>query len=121
MKNLQALVAALVLIALAAILVGAAPAKPTAFSTDVAIQPGANNTFILKAKVKDAGTGEVLAGPVLKMPAGQTANAETSLEDSDVVVSLSANVDGGKHAATYTVTVKRGKQVVSEHTASLSL
>jgi hypothetical protein len=55
------------------------------------------------------------------MPAGQTATAETTLSDSDTVISLSANVDGGKRSASYTVMVKRGNRIVSEHTANIAL
>jgi hypothetical protein len=103
-------------------LVGAATGEKTAgYSTEVSIQPSGNNVFLVKAKIKDVASGEVLAGPMLKIPAGQTANAESTLSDSDTVVNLSANVDGAKHSATYTVTVKRGKQLVSEHSANIAL
>ncbi len=120
-KTIQALLPFLLLIAFAALLVGAAREKPATYSTEVAIQPKGDNVYVLKAKVKDAASGEVLAGPILKMPAGQTATAESTLSDSDTVVSLSANVDGGKHSANYTVTVKQGNRIVAEHTASVAL
>jgi hypothetical protein len=87
----------------------------------VSIQPGTDNTFLLRAKVKDAATGEIVAGPGIKLATGQTANAETTLEDSSTVISLRATADGAKHTANYTVTVKRGNKVISEHSASLSL
>jgi hypothetical protein len=120
-KTIQSLLPFLLLIAFAAVLVGATGEKPATYSTEVAIQPNGGNTFVLRAKVKDAVSGEVLAGPTLKMPAGQTATAETTLTDSDTVISLSANVDGEKRSAIYTVTVKRGNQIVSEHTANIAL
>lgn len=120
-KTTQSLLPFLLLIAFAAVLMGAVGEKPASYSTEVAIQPNGDNAFVLRTKVKDAVSGEVLAGPTLKMPAGQTATAETTLSDSGVVISLSANVDGGKRSASYTVTVKRGNQVVSEHTANIAL
>jgi hypothetical protein len=120
-KMLAILSPCLILLAFAAFLGAAAPEKPASYSTEVSIQPGPNGTFLLRAKVKDAGTGEIVAGPGIKLPPGQTANAETTLDDSSTVVSLSASVDGSKHTANYTVSVKRGNKVVSEHSASLSL
>ena len=120
-KTVQSLLPFLLLIAFAAVLMGAAGEKPATYSTEVAIQPGGDNIFVLKAKIKDAVSGEVLAGPTLKMPEGQTATVETTLPESDTVISLSAKVDEGKRSASYTVTVKRGNQIVSEHTASLAL
>ncbi len=120
-KTSQTLLPFLLLIAIGAVLVGAAGEKPAAYSTEVAIHPNGDNTFVLRATVKDVVSGEVLAGPTLKMPAGQPAKAETTLSDSDTVISLSANVDGGKRSASYTVTVKRGNQIVSEHIASIAL
>jgi len=119
-KTIQALLPFLLLIAFA-LLVGAAGEKPATYSTEVAIQPKGDNVYVLRVKVKDAVSGEVLAGPILKMPAGQTATSESTLSDSDTVVSLSANVDGGKHSASYTVTVKRGNRIVAEHTANVEL
>ncbi|PYQ65393.1 MAG: hypothetical protein DMF53_05640 [Acidobacteria bacterium] len=121
MKTTQPLLPFLLLIVFAALLVGAAGERPATYSTEVSIQPNGDNVYVLKAKVKDAVSGEVLAGPILKMPAGQTATAESTLSDSDTVVSLSANVDGGKRLASYTITVKRGNRVVSEHTANVAL
>jgi hypothetical protein len=120
-KTLAVLLPCLILLAFAAFLGAAAPEKPASYSTEVSIQPGPNNTFLLRAKVKDAATGEIVAGPGIKLPAGQAANTETTLEDSSTVVSLSATADGAKHTANYTVTVKRGNKVVSEHSATLSL
>jgi hypothetical protein len=120
-KTIQSLLPFLLLIAFAALLVGAAGEKPATYSTEVAIQPHGDNIYVLRAKVKDAVSGEVLAGPILKMPAGQTATVESTLSDSETVISLSANVDGGKRLASYTVTVKRGHQIVSEHSANVAL
>jgi hypothetical protein len=120
-KTMKSLLPFLLLIALAALLVGATGEKPATYSTEVAIQPSGDNAFVLKARVKDAVSGEVLAGPTLKMPTGQTATAESTLSDSDTVITLSAKVDGGKRSATYTVTVKHGSQIVSEHVASITL
>jgi hypothetical protein len=103
-------------------LVGAAPgAKSSAYSTEVSIQPGGEGVFVLKAKVKDLASGEVIAGPMVKMPAGETAKTESTLPDSDTMVTLSANIDAAKHSATYTITVKSGKSVVSEHSANVAL
>jgi hypothetical protein len=103
-------------------LIGAAPEpKPAAYSTEVSIQPSGEGIFLLKAKVKDLASGEVVAGPMVKMPAGETAKTESTLSGSDTVITLSANIDAAKHSATYTVTVKSGKNVVSEHSANVAL
>ena len=121
-KSVKAILPLLLLVAGVALVGAATEEKVTSgYSTDVSIQPGSNNVFVLKAKIKDLSTGEIVAGPMVKMPAGQTANTESTLSDSNTVVNLSANVDGAKHSATYTVTIKRGQKVVSEHSATVAL
>ena len=100
----------------------AAGTQPSAaaFSTLVSIEPSGANAFVLKAQIKDAESGEVLAGPMLKMPAGEAATTETEL-DADQNVTLTATVDGKSRTAQYTITVKKGQKVVSEHTAKITL
>lgn len=123
MKRSAKAILTLVLLVACAALVGAATEEKASagYSTDVSIQPGGNDIFVLKAKIKDISSGEIVAGPTVRMPAGQTANTESTLSDSNTVVNLSANVDGAKHSATYTVTIKRGQKVIAEHSATVAL
>lgn len=122
MKKFTGFVLPMLILMIYVAFVGAAPiANSSAYSTEVSIQPAGEGVFVLKAKVKDLSSGEIVAGPMVKMPAGETAKTESTLSDSDTIVTLSANIDAAKHSATYTVTVRRGKSVVSEHSASVAL
>lgn len=91
------------------------------FGSSVSIERSGNEAYLLKAKISDLASGQVLAGPAVKIPAGQNASTETTLPDRDEVVSLSANVDAASQTATYSLVVKKGKAVVSEHTARIAL
>jgi hypothetical protein len=95
-------------------------AAPTLYSTEVSIEPAGETTFLLRAVVKDASSGEVLAGPSVKMPAGETANAESTLPEGGTV-QLTATVESGKRSAKYSVVVKQGDHVLSQHSAKVAL
>ena len=116
------LIGPLALIVVCFVVVAAASTDPAekGYSTEISIQPSGANVFLLRAKVKDLASGEVLAGPSLKMPAGEAANTESTLPD-DTNVSLSATVDSAKHSATYSVTLKKGNRVLSSHSANVAL
>lgn len=122
MRGLLQICLALAILVCGAVLLAAAPQPAaTVFSTDVSVQPGPDGSYLLRAKVADADSGEVLAGPGLKLPAGQSASTESTLEDSETVVSLNAAIDGANHSATYTVKVTRGKKLLSSHSARVAL
>jgi hypothetical protein len=94
--------------------------KAPAYGTEITIQPSGAGAFVLRAKVTDLASGQVIAGPSLKAPVGEASKTESTLEDGTIVV-LSATVDNAKHSATYSVVVKKGGTVVSEHAANLAL
>ncbi len=98
------------------------PASTAAgYGMDITIEPAGENVFLLKAKVTDLASGQVVAGPALKMPAGQPASTETSVQATGDVISLTASVDGTTRTATYSVVAKRGAKVISEHSARVAL
>lgn len=70
--------------------------------------------------MKNIATGQVVAGAALKLPSGEAGDTETALETGETVV-LSATIDGGSKTATYSVIVKRGETILSEHSAKVAL
>ena len=109
-------------IATGGFLLAQAPAGTVAgYGMDISIEPAGENVFLLKAKVTDLASGKVVAGPALKMPAGQPASTETSVQATGDVISLTASVDGATRTATYSVVAKRGAKVISEHSARVAL
>jgi hypothetical protein len=94
---------------------------PASYGTEISIEPAGENVFLLKAKVTDLASGQVVAGPALKMPAGQPVSTETTVQGTGDTFSLTASVDGATRTATYSVVAKRGGKVISEHTASIAL
>lgn len=124
MKRLNSLTF-LSLIVLAASLSGTANGNdiapsPPAFSTEISIEPTGSGTFLFRAIVRDAASGEALAGPSIKMAAGQTADTESTLPDGGTV-NLSATIDGEKRSAAYFLAVKRGDHILSQHSAKIGL
>lgn len=111
---------ALVLVCFAVVAAAGTDHAEKGYSTEISIRPNGDNAFLLRATVKDLASGEVLAAPSVKMPAGEAASAESTLPD-DTKVSLSAMVDAAKHSATYSVTLKKGTRVVSSHSANIVL
>lgn len=99
-----------------------APADSNAgFGTAVSIDPSATGGFLLKAQISDLSTGGVLAGPALRIPAGETINTQTSLNDGTETIDLTGSVDGAAKVATYTIVIKRGAKTLAEHTAKVAL
>jgi hypothetical protein len=123
MSKLMRLALVLVLsVATAGFLLAQEPASaPPSYGMEISIEPSGADAFLLKAKVTDLGSGQVVAGPALKMPAGQPVSTETSVQGTGDVISLTASVDGATKTATYSVTARRGTKVVSEHTARIAL
>ncbi len=92
---------------------------PASYSTQVTVEP-VSGGFALKAQVKDISSGQVVAGAMLKLPSGEAGDTETTLETGERVV-LSATIDGSSKTANYSVTVKRGETLLSEHSARVAL
>jgi hypothetical protein len=61
----------------------------------------------------------ILAAPALKLPSGESGKTETTLETGETIV-LSATIDGASRTAMYMVTVKRGSDLLSEHSAKVA-
>lgn len=91
------------------------------YGTSVTIEPSGENAFLLKARVTDLASGAVVAGPAVKIPAGKEGQAESQNAERDEVVTLSATVDSATRTATYTLTIKRGAKVVTEHSSKVAL
>ncbi len=92
---------------------------PSAFRTEISIQTASAGVYVLSARVTDLDSANVLAVPSLKVPANEEASAETTIPGG--VISFTGKVDPAVHIATYTLQVKRGAKVISEHTASVAL
>jgi hypothetical protein len=125
MKRARLLLVAILTLAATTVWIAAAPASPvpaSGFGTEVRIEPSAKtqNSFLIRMKLTALGTGEVIAAPNLLVAADQTAEAKSDLPDGSTAT-LSARVDAGGHAATYSVALKKGDQVLSSHSAKVSL
>lgn len=94
---------------------------PSSFRTEVSVQRAAPGVFVLAARVTDLASGEVLAMPTLKAPAGEEANAESTVQGAGTVVKFTGKVGASNQAATYIVRVERSGKVISEHSATLAL
>jgi hypothetical protein len=91
------------------------------FSTEVSLEPAKNGAFLLRAKVTDLATGEVLAGLGLKLAAGQPGEATSTLKEMGLGVLLKANVEEGGASAVYSVEVKRADLALTQHSARIAL
>jgi hypothetical protein len=105
--------------------IAAAPAtapRGAAFGTDVQIGPSGKTQggFSIRVKVTDLTSGNIVAAPGLLIPAGETGEAKSDLPDQSVVT-VSAKVDPAGHMATYSIALRRGEQVLSSHTAKVSV
>lgn len=93
----------------------------SALRTEVHVQRASEGVFVLAARVTDLASGNVLAMPTLKVPAGQEASAESTLEGGKAQVHFSGKVDPAHHTATYSVRLEREGKVLSEHAAAVAL
>jgi hypothetical protein len=92
---------------------------PSAFRTEVSVQTASAGVFVLAARVTDLDSGKVLAVPSLKVPANEEASAESTIPGG--VISFTGKIDPALHTATYSIQVKRGAKLISEHAASVAL
>lgn len=94
---------------------------PSALRTEVHVQRVSEGVFLLAARVTDLASGDVLAAPSLKVPAGEEGKAESALDGGKTLVGFSGKVDPATHTATYSVRLEREGKVLSEHSASVAL
>jgi len=92
---------------------------PSAFRTEVSIQTASAGVYVLSARVADLDSGKILAVPSLKVPANEEASAESTIPGG--VISFTGKIDPAVHSATYSIQVKRGAKVISEHSAGVAL
>ncbi len=125
MTRTRLVLAGLFLLAAAILWTAAAPATPphdSAFGTDVQVAPSGKpqGGFTIRVKVTDLSSGTIVAGPSLIVPAGETGEVRSDLTDQSTLT-ISAKVDSAGHEATYSIAMKKGGQVLSSHTAKVSL
>jgi hypothetical protein len=105
-----------------ALIAGAVLARsPSAFGTEVSVAPSEGGVYLLKAKVTDLGSGELLAGPVLKFRAGDTGEAETTLPDGQTTVHLRATVSADGRTADYKIEIRQGETLLASHSGQTVL
>lgn len=125
MKHARLLLASILTLAATTVWIAAAPAtsvQPAGFGTEVQIEPSAKtpSSFSIRVKLTALGTGEVIAAPQLLVSTDQTAEVKSDLPDG-TTATFSARVAAGGHAATYSVALKKGEQVLSSHSAKVDL
>jgi hypothetical protein len=125
MTRTRLVFAGLLLSTAAVLWTAAAPTTPpqeSAFGTDVQIEPSGKTPggFAIQVKVTDLVAGTVVAEPGLLITAGETGEVNSDLPDQRSV-SVSARVDSAGHEARYSITMKKGNQILSSHTAKVSL
>lgn len=120
-KTRARLIAPLAVIAVCSLFAGVAGGEggDRGYSTEISIQPK-GDVFLLKAKVTDLASGQVLAAPSGKLAAGVTSDMETTLPD-ETMVRFHTTVESSGHAASYSITVERGTRVLSSHSAKIVL
>lgn len=89
------------------------------YSTSVSIEPSGPGVFLLHAEVTNA-AGEVIAGPSLRMPAGETAETTLTFPDATVVL-LSATIQEVSQTASYSITIRKKGQILARHDAKIVL
>lgn len=119
-KIVGAVLLALALVVVVVGIAGSSQPEPR-FSTEVSLEPSRDSAFLLRAKVTDLASGEVLAGPGLKLASGQPAEAASTLKEKGLGVLLKANVEASGSSAVYSVEVTRGKLVLAQHSAKIAL
>jgi hypothetical protein len=125
MTRARLFLASFLLAAVAVVWIAAAPAalpQAPAFATDVQIEPSGkpHGGFSIRVKVTNLSSGAVVAAPHLLVPAGENGETQSDLPDQSAVT-VSAKVDAPGHVATYSIALKKGKRVLSSHTANINL
>src|SRR3954447_22551707 len=125
MTRARLFLASFLLAAAAVVWIAAAPAalpQAPAFATDVQVEPSGKpqGGFSIRVKVTNLSSGAVVAAPHLLVPAGETSETLSDLPDQSALA-VSAKVDATGHAATYSISLKKGEKVLSSHTARVNL
>lgn len=122
---MRSIIVSTVFVALALVVYGVDIANSTQpelrFSTEVSLEPAKDGAFQLRAKVTDLESGEVLAGPGLKLAANQPGEASSTLKEMGLAVLLKANIDSEGPSAVYSVEVKRAELILAQHSAKIAL
>jgi hypothetical protein len=95
------------------------PTERDAHSISVSIEPEGASSFLLRARVEDAVTGQMLFASVMRLTPGETATMHSPLRD--LQLKITATADAASRKAEYTATLLSGFRVLSEHTARVSL
>ena len=96
-----------------------APTERAAHSISVSIEPEGASSFLIRARVEDALTGEMLLTSVMRLTPGETATMHSPLRD--LQLRIVATADTASRKAEYTATLLSGFRVLSDHTARVSL
>jgi len=94
----------------------------TAYATEVSIEPFEKKpgAYLCKVAVKDAATGEVLAGPAVVVPSEQAANTETTTPDGRKIL-VSVTVRPDRKTAEYTIDLQHAGQAITLHKSTVAL
>lgn len=95
------------------------PTERAAHSVSVSIEPEGASSFLLRARVEDAVTGQMLFATVMRLTPGETATMHSPLRDLQLKVTATA--DAASRKAEYTATLLSGYRVISEHSARVAL
>ena len=95
------------------------PAERDAYAITVSIEPEGSASYLLKARVEDAVTGQMLFAPMMRFAPGESATMHSPLRDFQLKVTVTA--DAAARKAEYTATLLSGFRVLSAHTARVTL
>ncbi len=109
-------------VVLAAVAFATTTPSGAGYSTSVEIGKSEKHpaAYAVSVRVTDLGQGQVLAAPKLVVAAGETAEAESQLDDGVSCV-VSASVDSGGRSAHYSVRISRGGTLIASHEARVTL
>ena len=95
------------------------PTERDAYAVTVSIEPEGPASFLLRARVEDAVTGQMLFAPMMRFAPGESATMHSPLRDFQLKVTVTA--DTVNRRAEYTATLLSGFRVLSAHTARVTL
>src|SRR5688572_16311553 len=95
------------------------PTERAAHSISVSIEPESASSFLLRARVEDAVSGQMLFASVMRLTPGETATMHSPLRD--LQLKIVATADPVSRKAEYTATLLSGFRVLSEHSARVAL
>lgn len=110
------------ILGLATLAVSASAPAASGLSTAVEIGKSVKHpeAYSVSVRVSDLAAGKVVAAPKLLVAAGETAEAESQLENGDLCT-VSAQIDAGGRAAHYTARISRAGALIAQHEANVVL